>query len=354
MGSFSYANVVATIALFVALGGSSYAAVTLSRNSVTSRAIKDGQVRTADLGSDAVTSPKVKDGSLLSTDFAPGELGAGLRGPVGPEGPKGAKGDLGPVGPQGPAGLDAPSYSAGTGLSLADNQFSVNFNAVQALVSGSCAGSAISTIHPDGTVGCQSTSTGTNGGTVTSISQGTGITLSPDPIVSTGTVSADTSYLQRRVTGTPCAGGQAITDIAQTGTATCSTIGGGSSATRVAFAPTGCNGTFLGVTPGCQADVLQLGGLTLRATCGFQASTVLEVWVSGAAPDSTTNTGYIKNSTGATMGFAGTGRLFTTADPIEGTITYNSAATTITVVFHGYARNDGAICQFFGTATQAS
>ena len=39
----SFANVMSLLALFVALGGSSYAAVTLARNSVGAKQIKAGQ-----------------------------------------------------------------------------------------------------------------------------------------------------------------------------------------------------------------------------------------------------------------------------------------------------------------------
>jgi hypothetical protein len=38
----TYANVMATVAVFVALGGSSYAAITLNKNSVKSRHIGKG------------------------------------------------------------------------------------------------------------------------------------------------------------------------------------------------------------------------------------------------------------------------------------------------------------------------
>lgn len=94
----TYANVVASLALFVALGGSGYAAVKVSKNSVGSKQIKNGQVKNADLAKNAVTSSKVKDGSLLSADFKPGQLLAGATGATGP------KGDTGPQGPQGADG----------------------------------------------------------------------------------------------------------------------------------------------------------------------------------------------------------------------------------------------------------
>jgi hypothetical protein len=65
----TYANVVATIALFLALGtGGVFAASKLKNNSVTSKKIKDGQVANVDLGADAVTGPKVGDNSLTGAD----------------------------------------------------------------------------------------------------------------------------------------------------------------------------------------------------------------------------------------------------------------------------------------------
>lgn len=62
----------ADLALFVALGGTSVAAVQLSRNSVKSRHIASGQVKTSDIGRSAVTSAKVRNNSLRVIDFAPG------------------------------------------------------------------------------------------------------------------------------------------------------------------------------------------------------------------------------------------------------------------------------------------
>jgi hypothetical protein len=108
----SYANLMATVALFVALGGSGYAAVRLAAGSVGSKQIRNGQVRGADLARNAVTSAKVKDGSLLAADFGAGQLPAGPAGAKGDTGPAGAKGDTGATGTPGPA--DAATVSGQT------------------------------------------------------------------------------------------------------------------------------------------------------------------------------------------------------------------------------------------------
>lgn len=88
----TYANVVASLALFVALGGISYAAIALPKNSVGPKQLK----------ANAVTGAKVKDGSLSKADFAPGDLPAGANGAAGP------KGDTGAAGPKGADAIDPP------------------------------------------------------------------------------------------------------------------------------------------------------------------------------------------------------------------------------------------------------
>ena len=95
----SYANLIATLALFVALGGSSYAAAHL----ITGKDVKNSSLTGKDLKNNSVTGKDVKgirsgdvaDGSLLGKDFRAGEL------------PAGPKGDTGPAGPAGPAGATA-------------------------------------------------------------------------------------------------------------------------------------------------------------------------------------------------------------------------------------------------------
>ncbi len=88
MGSrLTYANVMATIGVFIAIGGTSYAAVQLGKNSVKARNIAPNAVR----------SPKVKNGSLLAKDFKAGQLPAGATGPAGPPGEPGEPGPPGPA-----------------------------------------------------------------------------------------------------------------------------------------------------------------------------------------------------------------------------------------------------------------
>jgi hypothetical protein len=58
----TYANVVATIALFAALGGVSYAATTLPKNSVGTDQIQAEAVRTGKLAEDAVTASRLSQG----------------------------------------------------------------------------------------------------------------------------------------------------------------------------------------------------------------------------------------------------------------------------------------------------
>ena len=80
----SFPNVVAMLALFVALGGSAYAAGVLPPNSVGTSQLKGG----------SVTSGKVKDGTLKAVDFARNQLKAGPKGSAGPTGPAGPAGAI--------------------------------------------------------------------------------------------------------------------------------------------------------------------------------------------------------------------------------------------------------------------
>jgi hypothetical protein len=94
-------NVIAYLALFVALGGTSYAAIKLPANSVGTKQIKNS----------SVTSAKIKDGSIQTVDLAAGTLKAGG---VGPAGPAGTKGDTGAAGAKGDTGAAGAKGDPGT------------------------------------------------------------------------------------------------------------------------------------------------------------------------------------------------------------------------------------------------
>jgi hypothetical protein len=89
IGAHLRANAVAYAALFVALGGSSYAATRLQPGSVTSAALADGAVTHSKLARDSVTSRNVARHSLTAADFKAGTLGAGPVGVTAPAGPQG-------------------------------------------------------------------------------------------------------------------------------------------------------------------------------------------------------------------------------------------------------------------------
>lgn len=81
----SYANATATLALFIALGGTSYAAIQIPRNSVGATQLRAG----------AVASREIKDRSIRVTDITPAAR-TSLRGKTGAAGPPGGQGPAGP------------------------------------------------------------------------------------------------------------------------------------------------------------------------------------------------------------------------------------------------------------------
>lgn len=86
----TYANVMATAAVFLALGGTTWAAT-----KVGTAQLRNGAVTTIKLAPSAVTGAKVKDRSLLAKDFKLGQLPRGPRGPQGATGPRGPAGAAG-------------------------------------------------------------------------------------------------------------------------------------------------------------------------------------------------------------------------------------------------------------------
>lgn len=93
----TYANVISSMALFIALGGTSYA-LTVPRNSVGAKQIRGGAVGASEVRTGAIRSGEVKDRSVAVRDLSTSARRA-LRGPTG------ATGGPGPAGPPGPSGV---------------------------------------------------------------------------------------------------------------------------------------------------------------------------------------------------------------------------------------------------------
>ncbi len=138
----SSAHIIAMIALFVALSGSSYAAVTtikasqirnnsipgsklkagsipatkLRNNSITGLKLKNNSVGRADLRTDAL-NPVAGGGNLINpnstTDDESSSSSNGARGPQGPAGPRGLTGSQGAKGDTGATGSNGAQGAAG-------------------------------------------------------------------------------------------------------------------------------------------------------------------------------------------------------------------------------------------------
>jgi hypothetical protein len=89
----TFANVTSLLALFIALGGASYAAIKVPANSVGTKQVKNRAITTRKLDRKVLTS---------------------LRGATGPQGQQGSPGSPGPQGVQGPKG-DAGSAALADG-----------------------------------------------------------------------------------------------------------------------------------------------------------------------------------------------------------------------------------------------
>jgi hypothetical protein len=123
-----HGTVVAYLALFAALGGSAYAAVT-----ITGKNIKDGTVTGRDVENRTLGISKLSANAVRSLAGQPGAQGpAGVPGPKGNKGepgepgspgPSGAPGPMGPEGPRGPSGLSGWEYrTAGHSIGPDDHE----------------------------------------------------------------------------------------------------------------------------------------------------------------------------------------------------------------------------------------
>ena len=105
-------NVVSYLALFVALSGTTYAAIQIPKNSVGSGKVRNHSLRGVDIRNDALTGTQVSEGSL-DCEAIPECISGGPQGPAGPTGPEGPPGPAGPAGTTGPAGPAGPQGPKG-------------------------------------------------------------------------------------------------------------------------------------------------------------------------------------------------------------------------------------------------
>jgi hypothetical protein len=102
----TYANVVATLALFLALGGTSYAVAQLGSGD-----IRDNSIRSRDVRDNSLGSGDIHNRSLLRRDFKRGQVPKGRRGKAGPRGSRGLRGKTGKTGRTGKTGAAGVSAS---------------------------------------------------------------------------------------------------------------------------------------------------------------------------------------------------------------------------------------------------
>ena len=103
----SYANVMASVAVFLALGGASYAAVSVPRDSVGTQQLRENAVTLSKLAGGSVDTRQLRDRSVEGSKLALGGVKKGSLSPwiqgqlahraaQGPPGPKGETGARGP------------------------------------------------------------------------------------------------------------------------------------------------------------------------------------------------------------------------------------------------------------------
>lgn len=111
-----HSTIVAYAALFIALGGTGYAATQLAPNSVGSAEIRNGSVQNRDLARGVLSRHNAKLASTITDVVTDPSTGInlhvtatdGAQGPVGPVGPPGPQGDPGVKGDKGDTGDTGP------------------------------------------------------------------------------------------------------------------------------------------------------------------------------------------------------------------------------------------------------
>ncbi|HSS37862.1 MAG TPA: hypothetical protein VLT58_03740 [Polyangia bacterium] len=127
----TYANVAATLALFLALGGAAYAATQLPKNSVGTKQLKAG----------AVTAAKINKKTRNKL--------RGAQGPAGPQGKTGKTGKTGPKGATGAQGKTGAAGADGTGPAFETFTAGKSFGALPTVVVATTLGARAYAVNAD-------------------------------------------------------------------------------------------------------------------------------------------------------------------------------------------------------------
>ncbi len=230
----------------------------------------------------------------------------------------------------GATGGTVTSITAGNGLTggtiTASGTIAADTTFLQRRVTSTCsAGSFITAVAADGTVTCGTPPAG-GSGTVTSVATGTGLT--GGTITASGTIAADTTFLQRRVTST-CSAGSFITAVAADGTVTCGTppAGGAGTVTSVA--------TGAGLTGGpiSTSGTVGLASTQLLPTTACATSQIAQwngsAWICRAPPPTLPTScldGQLLKLVGGAIACSAAPQTFTVADSVNNVGQHRSIA----------------------------
>ena len=147
----SYANVMATIAVFIAFGGTSYAVTQLPRNSVGPKQIRTGAVGQSEIHRSALRSKHVKDRSVALRDISLAARSS-LRGQPGPTGPQGSPAATFGVASRatGEYGRSRGVQSTGAGHDTGTGIYTVVFNADISACYAAASIAGMDSVEPNG------------------------------------------------------------------------------------------------------------------------------------------------------------------------------------------------------------